>query len=126
MAGKGTSLWRMAGMSYLQYINKSASVLRSTLKEPAKTKLASRSNVEIAGFKWANGERGKRGMCLFWLFFFVSRDFKRVFFNCDFVFVVVFYKIHQLISTLSRKLLKSSKRLKYGVTSFKCIFFFFH
>ncbi|KAL7680491.1 putative ATP synthase, F1 complex, epsilon subunit [Plasmopara halstedii] len=60
MANKGTSLWRMAGVSYLQYVNKSASVLRASLKEPAKSTLEARSNVEFAAFKWVNGERGER------------------------------------------------------------------
>ncbi|KAF1332007.1 Atpase, partial [Globisporangium splendens] len=60
MSGKGTSLWRVAGVSYLQYVNKSAAVLREALKEPVKTKFAARSEVQFAGFKWADGERGKR------------------------------------------------------------------
>uniref|UniRef100_M4B6J7 Uncharacterized protein n=1 Tax=Hyaloperonospora arabidopsidis (strain Emoy2) TaxID=559515 RepID=M4B6J7_HYAAE len=61
MATKGTSLWRMAGVSYLQYVNQSAVVLRSALKEPVKSTVQARSNVEFAGFKWTNGERGERG-----------------------------------------------------------------
>ncbi|GAB9462693.1 hypothetical protein Gpo141_00000180 [Globisporangium polare] len=60
MSGKGTSMWRVAGLSYLQYVNKSAAVLRESLKEPVKSKLVARSNVNFAGFKWADGERGKR------------------------------------------------------------------
>ncbi|KAE8911077.1 hypothetical protein PF005_g9989 [Phytophthora fragariae] len=60
MASKGTSLWRMAGVSYLQYVNKSAGVLRAALKEPVKSTVQARSNVEFAGFKWANGDRGER------------------------------------------------------------------
>lgn len=54
----------MAGVSYLQYVNKSAGVLRAALKEPVKSKLAARSHVEFAGFKWAEGERGARGESL--------------------------------------------------------------
>lgn len=61
MSSTGTSLWRVAGMSYLQYVNKSAGILREALKEPVKSKLTPRTNVEFAGFKWADGERGKRG-----------------------------------------------------------------
>lgn len=61
MSSTGTSLWRVAGMSYLQYVNKSAGILREALKEPIKSKLTPRTNVEFAGFKWADGERGKRG-----------------------------------------------------------------
>ncbi|ETN07053.1 hypothetical protein PPTG_13477 [Phytophthora nicotianae INRA-310] len=60
MASKGTSLWRMAGVSYLQYVNKSAGVLRAALKEPVKSTVEARSKVEFAGFKWANGDRGER------------------------------------------------------------------
>lgn len=58
---KGTSLWRVAGMSYMQYTNKSACILRETLKEPLKSKLAPRNHIEYAGFKWTDGERGARG-----------------------------------------------------------------
>nr|CCA14142.1 H or Na translocating Ftype putative [Albugo laibachii Nc14] len=57
---KGTSLWRVAGVSYLQYTNKSACILRDLLKEPLKSKLAPRNRVEFAGFKWSDGERGTR------------------------------------------------------------------
>ena len=61
MSSKGTSFFRQAGLSYLQYANKSANVLRETLKEPVKSKVLFRNNVEFAAFKWAGGERGKRG-----------------------------------------------------------------
>ena len=54
-------MWRMAGVSYLQYVNQSAVVLRSALKEPVKSTVQARSNVEFAGFKWTDGERGERG-----------------------------------------------------------------
>lgn len=67
MSGKGTSMWRVAGLSYLQYVNKSAAVLRESLKEPVKSKLVARSNVNFAGFKWANGERGTRGTFVFFV-----------------------------------------------------------
>ncbi|TMW68770.1 hypothetical protein Poli38472_006238 [Pythium oligandrum] len=60
MSGKGTSFFRVAGLSYLQYVNKSAAVLREALKEPVKSKAVARSKVEFATFKWADGERGKR------------------------------------------------------------------
>ncbi|TYZ67695.1 hypothetical protein PybrP1_012832 [[Pythium] brassicae (nom. inval.)] len=60
MSSKGTSLWRVAGMSYLQYVNKSAGFVREALKEPVKSKLAARSEVNFGGFQWADGERGKR------------------------------------------------------------------
>ncbi|CAH0477133.1 unnamed protein product [Peronospora belbahrii] len=60
MTTKGTSLWRMAGVSYLQYVNQSANVVRTALKEPIKSTVQTRSHVGFAGFKWANGERGER------------------------------------------------------------------
>ncbi|TDH65141.1 uncharacterized protein CCR75_008414 [Bremia lactucae] len=60
MASKGTSLWRMAGVSYLEYVNKSANVLRAALKDPVKSTVEARSNVEFAAFKWNNGDRGGR------------------------------------------------------------------
>ncbi|CAK4082592.1 unnamed protein product [Aphanomyces euteiches] len=60
MAPTGTSLWRSAGLSYLQYVNKSAAVVRSATKEPLKSKIASRNEVDFAAWKWANGERLNR------------------------------------------------------------------
>jgi F-type H+-transporting ATPase subunit epsilon len=60
MAATGTSLWRAVGMSYLQYVNHSANVLRNALKEPLKTKMVSRNTVDFAAWKWTNGERGAR------------------------------------------------------------------
>lgn len=56
----GVSLWRAAGMSYLQYVNKSANVLRSALKEPIKSKANAMSNVQFTGFQWKNGVRGDK------------------------------------------------------------------
>ncbi|ETV83302.1 hypothetical protein H257_04058 [Aphanomyces astaci] len=60
MAPGGTSLWRSAGLSYLQYVNKAAVVVRAATKEPLKSKIASRSEIDFAAWKWANGERGTR------------------------------------------------------------------
>jgi len=60
MSATGTSLWRVAGMSYLQYVNKSAAVLRAAVKEPLKSKIESRGTVKFAGFKWEEGVRGQR------------------------------------------------------------------
>ncbi|KAJ0394557.1 hypothetical protein P43SY_010609 [Pythium insidiosum] len=60
MSAKGTSFFRLAGLSYLQYVNKSANVLREALKEPVKSKVLHRNNVEFAAFKWVEGERGQR------------------------------------------------------------------
>ncbi|KAF0685000.1 Aste57867_23029 [Aphanomyces stellatus] len=60
MVAKGTSLWRSAGLSYLQYVNKSAAVVRAATKEPLKSKIAARSEVDFAAWKWTQGERGAR------------------------------------------------------------------
>ena len=55
----GTSLWRVAGLSYLQYTNKAASVLRSALKEPLKTQAEARGAITMTGFQWSNGDKGE-------------------------------------------------------------------
>lgn len=52
----------MAGVSYLQYVNKSAGVLRAALKEPVKSTVEARSNVEFAGF--AGQRRAWRARCV--------------------------------------------------------------
>ena len=61
MTATGTSLWRVAGLSYLQYVNKSASAVRAALKEPARTKALARDQIHLAGFKWSSGVRGDKG-----------------------------------------------------------------
>eukprot|EP00541_Cyclophora_tenuis_P010842 CAMPEP_0116558610 /NCGR_PEP_ID=MMETSP0397-20121206/9902_1 /TAXON_ID=216820 /ORGANISM="Cyclophora tenuis, Strain ECT3854" /LENGTH=65 /DNA_ID=CAMNT_0004084219 /DNA_START=24 /DNA_END=221 /DNA_ORIENTATION=- len=53
-----TTFWRIAGMSYLQYINKATSTVRSALKEPAKQKAMQK---EVFGFNKAVWEGGVQG-----------------------------------------------------------------
>ncbi|GAX22503.1 hypothetical protein FisN_14Hh125 [Fistulifera solaris] len=53
-----TTFWRVAGMSYLQYINKAAGTMRSVLKEPAKTRAMAQ---EAYGYNAAVWEAGKQG-----------------------------------------------------------------
>jgi hypothetical protein len=48
-------------MSYLQYLNKASSVVRSALKEPMRTAAAGRSEVKYTKATWENGVRGERG-----------------------------------------------------------------
>jgi hypothetical protein len=47
MAGSkvANNFWRMAGLSYLQYLNVSSHVLRSSLKEPAQSRALGRQVV---------------------------------------------------------------------------------
>lgn len=56
-----SSFWRQAGLSYLQYANKAASVLRETLKEPLRSQAAGRSAVSFGAHVWKDGNRGARG-----------------------------------------------------------------
>ncbi|OQR86482.1 H - or Na -translocating F-type, V-type and A-type ATPase (F-ATPase) Superfamily [Achlya hypogyna] len=60
MSAPGSSLWRAVGMSYLQYVNFSAGVVRASLKEPVKSTVAARNAVDFATWKWTAGERGAR------------------------------------------------------------------
>lgn len=60
MATPATTVWRIAGMSYLQYVNKSASAIRASLKEPAMRVVASQ---EIFSYKrsiWTDGIQGEK------------------------------------------------------------------
>ena len=41
-----TTYWRLAGLSYMQYVTRATSTLRSALKEPARTK--AKANTEFA------------------------------------------------------------------------------
>jgi hypothetical protein len=46
VAGKAASAaWRQAGLSYLQYLGIAGRVVRSALKEPAKSKAAAREGM---------------------------------------------------------------------------------
>ena len=57
--GRGAmSSWRVVGMTYLKYADLCATHVRNCLKEPAKTKAASASNMHARIIKWENGKRG--------------------------------------------------------------------
>ena len=42
-----TTFWRLAGMTYLQYVNTASVTLRGVLKESVKTKAVIRDNVSF-------------------------------------------------------------------------------
>ena len=55
----GSSFWRLAGLSYLQYLNKASSCVRSALKEPILTQAAVRDRVSYISRDWTAGVRGE-------------------------------------------------------------------
>ncbi|KAI2495477.1 hypothetical protein MHU86_6676 [Fragilaria crotonensis] len=55
-----TTVWRIAGMSYLQYVSKSASTIRAALKEPAKRKAAAQETFTYKTATWENGVQGPK------------------------------------------------------------------
>eukprot|EP00594_Rhizosolenia_setigera_P007692 CAMPEP_0178939222 /NCGR_PEP_ID=MMETSP0789-20121207/87_1 /TAXON_ID=3005 /ORGANISM="Rhizosolenia setigera, Strain CCMP 1694" /LENGTH=66 /DNA_ID=CAMNT_0020618033 /DNA_START=220 /DNA_END=420 /DNA_ORIENTATION=+ len=55
-----TTFWRIAGMSYVQYVNRATTALRSALKEPAKTKAAASETFSFNVATWEAGEMGAK------------------------------------------------------------------
>eukprot|EP00545_Synedropsis_sp_CCMP1620_P006431 CAMPEP_0119005958 /NCGR_PEP_ID=MMETSP1176-20130426/2028_1 /TAXON_ID=265551 /ORGANISM="Synedropsis recta cf, Strain CCMP1620" /LENGTH=71 /DNA_ID=CAMNT_0006957823 /DNA_START=94 /DNA_END=309 /DNA_ORIENTATION=+ len=55
-----TSFWRIAGMSYLQYVGKSASTIRAGLKEPAKRKAMAQETFAYNRAIWKGGEQSAK------------------------------------------------------------------
>lgn len=55
------SYWRVAGISYLQYVNISANVVRNALKEPLKTEALKRASVQFNISQWADGKQHDSG-----------------------------------------------------------------
>ena len=53
--------WRAAGMSYLQYANICADMLRSVLKEPAKSKALQRQAIYYRSSKFVDGKQSAPG-----------------------------------------------------------------
>ena len=60
----GASFWRIAGLSYLQYVNKASTCVRAALKEPLRTQASARDRVGYITRDWAGGERLEAGTCL--------------------------------------------------------------
>eukprot|EP00538_Stauroneis_constricta_P005450 CAMPEP_0119558880 /NCGR_PEP_ID=MMETSP1352-20130426/11470_1 /TAXON_ID=265584 /ORGANISM="Stauroneis constricta, Strain CCMP1120" /LENGTH=72 /DNA_ID=CAMNT_0007606371 /DNA_START=36 /DNA_END=254 /DNA_ORIENTATION=+ len=54
------SFWRIAGLSYLQYVNRAAVSVRSALKEPAKSKLAAQTEFSYKASSWADGVQSEK------------------------------------------------------------------
>eukprot|EP00339_Tiarina_fusa_P012336 CAMPEP_0117010612 /NCGR_PEP_ID=MMETSP0472-20121206/9310_1 /TAXON_ID=693140 ORGANISM="Tiarina fusus, Strain LIS" /NCGR_SAMPLE_ID=MMETSP0472 /ASSEMBLY_ACC=CAM_ASM_000603 /LENGTH=73 /DNA_ID=CAMNT_0004713191 /DNA_START=86 /DNA_END=307 /DNA_ORIENTATION=+ len=55
-----TTFWRLAGMSYLQYVNRAAGSVRTALKEPAKSKLAAQGEFSYKIASWQTGVQGEK------------------------------------------------------------------
>eukprot|EP00536_Pseudo-nitzschia_multiseries_P001029 jgi/Psemu1/250164/estExt_Genewise1Plus.C_130028 len=55
-----TTYWRIAGMTYLQYVNRAAGAVRSGLKEPMKSKLIAQSEFKYNVSVWENGVQGAK------------------------------------------------------------------
>ena len=56
-----SSYWRVAGMSYLKYANLCADMVRSSLKEPNKSKAKLREAVYYRASTWKDGKPEKQG-----------------------------------------------------------------
>ena len=56
------STWKNVGMTYLKYADLCATHLRNALKEPAKSKAMTRSDMHARIMVWEDGKRGKPGM----------------------------------------------------------------
>ncbi|OEU08345.1 hypothetical protein FRACYDRAFT_271807 [Fragilariopsis cylindrus CCMP1102] len=55
MTPPATNFWRIAGMSYLQYVNRAAGSVRSALKEPMKSKLSAQGEFSYKASAWVDG-----------------------------------------------------------------------
>jgi F-type H+-transporting ATPase subunit epsilon len=61
MSGKPvTTFWRMAGMSYLQYVNKAATSMRGALKEPAQRKAMEQEAFAYKVSTWQDGKQSPK------------------------------------------------------------------
>ena len=56
-----SSYWRVAGMSYLKYSNLCADMVRSSLKEPQRTKAKLREAIYYRAAVWKDGKPEKQG-----------------------------------------------------------------
>eukprot|EP00523_Entomoneis_sp_CCMP467_P010452 CAMPEP_0168727206 /NCGR_PEP_ID=MMETSP0724-20121128/5060_1 /TAXON_ID=265536 /ORGANISM="Amphiprora sp., Strain CCMP467" /LENGTH=66 /DNA_ID=CAMNT_0008774035 /DNA_START=47 /DNA_END=250 /DNA_ORIENTATION=- len=55
-----TTYWRIAGLSYLQYVNKAATSIRGALKEPAKRKAVAQDKYFYKTSTWEAGTQGPK------------------------------------------------------------------
>eukprot|EP00956_Cyclotella_meneghiniana_P010205 scaffold14075_cov72-Cyclotella_meneghiniana.AAC.3 len=57
-----TTFWRLAGVSYVQYVTKASSTVRAALKEPAKSKALAQETFSYNRATWTNGEMEKKNL----------------------------------------------------------------
>lgn len=50
-----TTFWRLAGVSYVQYVSKASSTLRAALREPARSKAAAQESFAYNRATYAKG-----------------------------------------------------------------------
>eukprot|EP00585_Thalassiosira_rotula_P005993 CAMPEP_0196134832 /NCGR_PEP_ID=MMETSP0910-20130528/3648_1 /TAXON_ID=49265 /ORGANISM="Thalassiosira rotula, Strain GSO102" /LENGTH=70 /DNA_ID=CAMNT_0041394863 /DNA_START=52 /DNA_END=264 /DNA_ORIENTATION=+ len=55
-----TTFWRLAGVSYVQYVTKASSTVRAALKEPAKSKAMTQEAFSYNRSTWTGGEQGAK------------------------------------------------------------------
>ena len=55
-----STIWRAAGLSYLQYLQASSVAMRNSLKEPARSKALRGGVVHLRERLWVNGEGGEK------------------------------------------------------------------
>ncbi|KAL3780450.1 hypothetical protein ACHAW5_004576 [Stephanodiscus triporus] len=55
-----TTFWRLAGVSYVQYVTKASSTVRAALKEPAKSKAMIQETYLFNKSTWTNGVQGPK------------------------------------------------------------------
>eukprot|EP00544_Gedaniella_sp_CCMP2646_P006694 CAMPEP_0202493942 /NCGR_PEP_ID=MMETSP1361-20130828/10075_1 /ASSEMBLY_ACC=CAM_ASM_000849 /TAXON_ID=210615 /ORGANISM="Staurosira complex sp., Strain CCMP2646" /LENGTH=73 /DNA_ID=CAMNT_0049124305 /DNA_START=68 /DNA_END=289 /DNA_ORIENTATION=+ len=60
MSPPQTSFWRLAGMSYLQYVNRATTCARLAMKEPARMKAMQQEVFSFTSTPWSNGTPGEK------------------------------------------------------------------
>eukprot|EP00580_Thalassiosira_gravida_P003757 CAMPEP_0201621782 /NCGR_PEP_ID=MMETSP0492-20130828/47064_1 /ASSEMBLY_ACC=CAM_ASM_000837 /TAXON_ID=420259 /ORGANISM="Thalassiosira gravida, Strain GMp14c1" /LENGTH=71 /DNA_ID=CAMNT_0048091343 /DNA_START=564 /DNA_END=779 /DNA_ORIENTATION=+ len=55
-----TTFWRLAGVSYVQYVTKASSAVRAALKEPAKSKAMTQEAFSYNRASWTGGVQGAK------------------------------------------------------------------
>eukprot|EP00581_Thalassiosira_minuscula_P006677 CAMPEP_0183702744 /NCGR_PEP_ID=MMETSP0737-20130205/756_1 /TAXON_ID=385413 /ORGANISM="Thalassiosira miniscula, Strain CCMP1093" /LENGTH=70 /DNA_ID=CAMNT_0025929411 /DNA_START=89 /DNA_END=301 /DNA_ORIENTATION=- len=55
-----TTFWRLAGVSYVQYVTKASSTVRAALKEPAKSKAMAQEAFSYNRSHWTDGVQGSK------------------------------------------------------------------
>eukprot|EP00591_Stephanopyxis_turris_P004534 CAMPEP_0195523660 /NCGR_PEP_ID=MMETSP0794_2-20130614/22993_1 /TAXON_ID=515487 /ORGANISM="Stephanopyxis turris, Strain CCMP 815" /LENGTH=66 /DNA_ID=CAMNT_0040653705 /DNA_START=59 /DNA_END=259 /DNA_ORIENTATION=+ len=55
-----TTFWRLAGMTYVQYVSRASSAVRGALKEPSKSKALQNEKFNFNSSVWESGVQGKK------------------------------------------------------------------